>query len=389
MGAVLIVDDNSADRALFRTILTRAGYAVHEASRGRDTVARVKELRPHAIVLDVNLPDTDGHTVCRELKADIETAGVPVLMLTVRDNDADVLAGLEAGADDYVAKDSAPEIVLARVRRLIQFRRLASVAVLNEQLVQVGRLLAGIVHEIRGPLAVIRGSAELMRLQAPANDPSQQWVEPILRSAKLLQVRLEHLMATVRSGSSILEVADPGPIVTEATELFTRGTDPRGAKVTVVCTSDERLPKVKIDCGRLIQVLLSLLGNAHEAIVQSGIGSRVLIHIGSVNVDGSDWLTISVTDNGPGIPEDYLERIFEPFFTTKESGTGYGLYLASEILKEMKGRLTVSNGPEGGACFTIWLPASAEESPSALGTSTRSETVISSSGLKLPGVPAE
>ena len=190
-----------------------------------------------AIVLDVNLPDTDGHTVCRELKADVETAGVPVLMLTVRDNDADVLAGLEAGADDYVAKDSAPEIVLARVRRLIQFRRLAAVAVLNEQLVQVGRLLAGIVHEIRGPLAVIRGSAELMRLQAAPNDPSLQWVEPILRSAKLLQVRLEHLMATVRSGSSILEIADLDPIVNEATELFTRGTDPRGAKVIMPPTN--------------------------------------------------------------------------------------------------------------------------------------------------------
>lgn len=356
MGAVLIVDDSSADRALFRTILSRAGYTVHEASRGRDAVARVKELRPHAIVLDVNLPDTDGHEVCRALKADIETAGVPVLMLTVRDNDADVIAGLDAGADDYVAKDSAPEIVLARVRRLIQFRRLATVAVLNEQLVQVGRLLAGIVHEIRGPLAVIRGSAELMRLQTPPSDPSLQWVEPILRNAKLLQVRLEHLMATVRSGSSVLENVDPAPLVTEAAELFTRGTDPRGTKVAVECCCDTNLPRVKIDPGRLIQVLLSLLGNAHEAIVQSGHGSRIKVQTGIVAEAGGDWLTIMVSDDGPGIPEEYLERIFEPFFTTKELGTGYGLYLASEILKEMKGRLTVCNGPEGGACFTVWLP---------------------------------
>ncbi len=374
MGAVLIVDDSSADRALFRTILTRAGYTVHEASRGKETVARVKELRPHAIVLDVNLPDTDGHAVCRALKADVETAGVPVLMLTVRDNDADVLAGLEAGADDYVAKDSAPEIVLARVRRLIQFRRLAMVAVLNEQLVQVGRLLAGIVHEIRGPLAVIRGSAELMRLQIPANDPSLQWVEPILRSAKLLQVRLEHLMATVRSGASILECVEPGPIVNEATELFTRGTDPRGTKVAVDCDCEDHLPPVKIDGGRLIQVLLSLLGNAHEAIVQSGRGSRVKVETRVLYEDGNAWVTISVSDNGPGIPETYLERIFEPFFTTKDSGTGYGLYLASEILKEMKGRLTVSNNSAGGACFTIWLPAATADDSSVRETSQRSGT---------------
>ncbi len=82
---------------------------------------------------------------------------MPVLMLTVRHDDTDVLAGLEAGADDYVAKDSAGAIVLGRVRRLIQFRQMTSMAMLDQQLMQVGRLLAGIVHEIRGPLAVIRG----------------------------------------------------------------------------------------------------------------------------------------------------------------------------------------------------------------------------------------
>ena len=109
MSAVLLVDDSPADRALFRTILTRAGYTVHEASRGLDAVAKARAIRPHAIVLDVNLPDLDGHEVCRALRADAEVCGVPVLMLTVRDNDADVLEGLEAGADDYVAKDSAAE----------------------------------------------------------------------------------------------------------------------------------------------------------------------------------------------------------------------------------------------------------------------------------------
>jgi signal transduction histidine kinase len=368
MNTVLIVDDSPSDRALFRTVLNRAGYSVHEASRGRDAVARAREVRPHVVVLDVNLPDANGQDVCRALKADPETCGVPVLMLTVRDNDADVIAGLEAGADDYVAKDSAPEIVLARIRRLIQFRQLATVAVLNEHLVQVGRLLAGIVHEIRGPLSVIRGSAELMRLQLAEGDEAHQWVDPILRSAQLLQIRLEHLMATVRGGPSAPQTVDPGPLVRESADLFLKGTDPRGSQVKVEAVCDERLPCVRVDAGRLIQVLLSLLGNAHEAITASHRGGRVRLRTTTASDQGREWVTIEVSDDGPGIPEPYLDRIFEPFFTTKETGSGYGLYMASEVLKEQNGRLTVRNSPEGGASFVVWLPAAAAMEPAAAAT---------------------
>ena len=166
MNDVLIVDDSAADRALFRNLLKRAGFTVHEAARGGEALAKVHELRPHVVILDVNLPDMDGHAVCRLLKADPRGAKIPVLMLTVRDDAADVLAGLEAGADDYVAKDAAGEVVLARVRRLVRYRQMADSSVLNEQLAQVGRLLAGIVHEIRGPLTVIRGHAELLKMRA-------------------------------------------------------------------------------------------------------------------------------------------------------------------------------------------------------------------------------
>ena len=164
-------------------------------------------------------------------------------MLTVRDNDHDVLAGLEAGADDYVAKDSPGEIFLARVRRLIQYRRMATAAVLNDHLVQVGRLLAGIVHEIRGPLAVIRGSAELMRMHLDPDDPNLQWVDPILRNAQLLQVRLEHLMATVRSGPMVLETLEIAPLVREAADLFRKGTDPRGSRVAMEARFEDRSPR--------------------------------------------------------------------------------------------------------------------------------------------------
>src|SRR5579859_7567502 len=152
MSAVLIVDDNAADRALLRTILGRAGYSNFEVAKGREAIQQAREVRPHVIILDVNLPDMCGLDVCRAVRADREIANIPVLMLSVRHDDTDVVAGLEVGADDYVVKDAAVEIILGRVRRLIEFRQMSSLAMLNQQLAQVGRLLTGIVHEIRGPL---------------------------------------------------------------------------------------------------------------------------------------------------------------------------------------------------------------------------------------------
>ncbi len=356
MSTVLLVDDSPADRALFRLILGRAGFLVHELSRGLDAVAKAREIRPHVVVLDVNLPDTDGHAVCRALRADPVCSSLPILMLTIKGHDEDVLAGLEAGADDYLGKDEANEIILARVHRLVQFRKLATVSVLNEQLAQVGRLVAGIVHEIRAPLSVIRGNAEMIAMEAEINAADCPWVEPILRSVKTLQVRLDHLMAAVRTGPSEPRAVDILPLLREAMNLFLKGTDPRRGSIAFDFEAEERLPIVRVDPGRLLQVVLNLLSNAHEAVLADRLEGRILVRVRSALEEDSTRVRVDVVDDGPGIEPLHLDRIFEPFFTTKESGTGYGLYLASEILREHGGRLTAENCQDRGACLSIWLP---------------------------------
>ncbi|MFO0890467.1 MAG: response regulator [Isosphaeraceae bacterium] len=356
-GVVLIVDDSADDRALLRTILVRAGYSVVEAERGSDALARAAEFRPHLIVLDLNLPDVDGLEVCRSIRADRQVANVPVLMLTVRHDDADVVAGLNAGADDYVPKDAAPELILARVERLIQYRQLAGLAMLNRQLVQVGRLLTGIIHEIRGPLSVIRGSAELLRLNLQPDQVELQWVDSILRGTQLLQVRLEHLMAAVRSGPAQVRPLDLCLLLREAIDLFVKGLPPLERGIRVHAAFDDSGVCVRADPGRMIQVLIDLLNNAHQAISAVRKSGRIELRVEQdPETVAEGWVRILVIDDGPGIPEIYLDRLFEPFFTTRDQGTGYGLYLAGEILKEQGGRLEACNDQGGGACFTIWLP---------------------------------
>jgi signal transduction histidine kinase len=360
----LIVDDNAADRALLRTILGRAGYSVYDVAKGRDAIQHTRDVRPHVIILDVNLPDMCGLDVCRAIRADREISNIPVLMLTVRHDDTDVVAGLEAGADDYVVKDAAGELILGRVRRLIEFRQMSSLAMLNQQLAQVGRLLTGIVHEIRGPLAVIRGNAELLRYKVDASKEEAEWVDSILRSSRLLQIRLDHLMATVRNRSAETELVELAALIREAVDLFVKGLRPGDRQIQIETAREPPVTRVRVDCGRFMQVLFSLVGNAHEAVSRTNRGGRITVHIGTTRIEGTPWVTVDVIDDGPGIPQTYIDRVFEPFFTTRQDGTGYGLYLASEILKEQGGRLTVRNNPDRGATFTIWLP---EADPNATG----------------------
>jgi len=347
----------AADRAILRNYLGREGYSVQEVSRGLDALSRIREVRPQVIVLDVNLPDTDGHSICRAVRADPDLMGIPILMLTIRHDDRDVLAGLKAGADDYVAKDSAKEIILARVRRLIKFRHLSSVSVLNQQLAQLGRLMAGIIHEIRSPLSVIRGSAELLRMNVGGEDPNSPWIDSILRGTQLLQIRLEHLMAAVRSGPPDIKPVELNELVRESVALFVKGLPLDERKVAIEIDAANTAPWVMADSGRLLQVLFNLMSNAREAIVSTKREGRIRLCTSSCELDGRMWGRIDVADDGPGIPESHRARVFEPFFTTKESGTGYGLYLAREILGEQSATIEARDVDGGGACFSISIPA--------------------------------
>lgn len=357
-ATVLTVDPSEADRTMLRAVLSGGGYAVHEAALVTtvEVVEAAKRIRPHLIVLGANLSDVDETALCKAVRAETCIAGTPILLLTAGQTDEFVLAGLNAGADDYILKDSAPELLLARVKRLIQYRRLSGLAILDRQLVQIGRLLAGIVHEIRGPLSVIRGSAELLRLTLQDRPDELQWVEAILRGSSLLQHRLEHLMGAVRSGPPQRASVELASLLTEAVDLFAKGLPRDHVRVQLEIGANGP-SRVLGDAGRLMQVVFDLLTNAQQATIAKGASGEIVLRTSGARDDRTEWVKLEIVDNGPGIPDVHLNRIFEPFFTTREGGSGYGLYLASEITREMGGRITAANNPDQGACFTIWLPA--------------------------------
>lgn len=117
-GHVLVVDDEEQILLLLKTILSVYGFTAHECPHAWEAVAHAKELRPDVIILDVAMPDIDGYEVCRQLKAQPETASIPVVMITALALDQDKRMAIEAGADCFILKPFDPRHVISEIERL-------------------------------------------------------------------------------------------------------------------------------------------------------------------------------------------------------------------------------------------------------------------------------
>jgi two-component system phosphate regulon response regulator PhoB len=120
---ILVVDDEEDILELVRYNLAKEGYLVETVASGEDALNIVRRRKPDLVLLDLMLPGLDGLEVCKKLKADSATAPIPIVMLTAKGEDADIVSGLELGADDYITKPFSPRVLTARVRAALRRRR--------------------------------------------------------------------------------------------------------------------------------------------------------------------------------------------------------------------------------------------------------------------------
>ena len=221
-------------------------------------------------------------------------------------------------------------------------RRAAEERVLEERrrLSTLGEMSAVLAHEIRNPLASLKGHAQLLAERTPPESPERGKVDRIVTEAHRLETLTTELLDFVRTGP-----LDIQPVGVE--DLLHKVVAEAGTDAVTLDTSGapERWP---IDAQRIGQVLHNLLRNAVEA---SPEGAPIEV---KVTLEG-EALTVAFLDQGEGIPEESLDRIFEPFFTTRTRGTGLGLAVARRIVELHGGSLTARNRPGGGAEFRLTL----------------------------------
>ena len=226
-----------------------------------------------------------------------------------------------------------------------------------ERLALVGQLAAGVAHEINNPLAFVNANlafvgVEVERLPEPGRSEVTQALHEAERGVERIQSIVRDLKVFARKDQEAPELCYLGDIVSDAV-LLARAS----ALVPLQCTIARGLPPVRAVARHLGQVLLNLLVNAADALEELPPGGERSVRL-EVYGDGGE-VCIRVDDSGPGLRPELRDRVFEPFFTTKPvgKGTGLGLALSREYVERYGGRILADNGPQGGARFTIRLPA--------------------------------
>jgi signal transduction histidine kinase len=224
----------------------------------------------------------------------------------------------------------------------------------SERLAALGQLTAGLAHEIRNPLAVIKGSAETLTRRLQSADPVTTEVAGYITSEVN---RLNTVVTRFLNFARPLKL-EKGP--TEIPPLLDRALKVAGerwpnAKVEVARQYSGDLPEMIVDADLCEQAFVNLVLNAYEAMNETG--GRLTLSVAAANYDGRRGAEVDIEDTGPGIPPELREQIFNPFFTTKKEGVGLGLSLVSKIVDDHRGWIRISSEPGKGACFRVFLPA--------------------------------
>lgn len=249
-----------------------------------------------------------------------------------------------------VARDLTPQVKLEAEREALRKRLTQS-----EKLAALGQFVAGIAHELNNPLQGVLGHLELLRTTGAFPKQLRSEIQTIYREADRAAKIVRNLLVFAGSRRLTRRGVSLNAVLHKVVAL--RAAACRAQDIEVVRHYDEKLPRVQSDPLLMHQAFLNIVMNAEQAIAATGKPGR--IEITTSRARSGDKIITTVHDTGAGIPADTLPRIFEPFYTTKEvgKGTGLGLAIAYGIIQEHGGQIVASNHPDGGALFTVELPA--------------------------------
>jgi len=376
---VLIADDEPDMRRFLKSELDK-DYDILEAADGVQALEKAESFLPDIILLDMMMPEMDGLEVCRELRDREATVNIPVILLTARADEETKFDALQKGANDFLAKPFSSTELQARIKNLIeshdyqrklskqnkalttsidQIKETEMQLVQSEKLASLGRMSAGIIHEINNPLNFTLTGLFALRSKGKQLAPEQRGeYEDILNDVEEGIKRVRNIVSDLRTfthpGGGTGEPVDVGDAV-NASLRFLSGEWRDKVKIEQHVSPDQI---AWANRNKLIHVLVNLLQNAIDALSEKKFDEGVKPTIVIEGRTEGDRSLIIVRDNGPGIDPKVVDKIFDPFFTTKEVGKGMGLGLSIcyRIVQGYGGQISVKSEPGKFCEFTLDFP---------------------------------
>jgi signal transduction histidine kinase len=392
---VLVIDDEEAARFGISKALEREGHQVELACDGQEALRKIRDFQPQSVISDINMPNMDGITLLKEVSR--SGSSPPVILITAHGSEAIAIQALRAGAYDYLLKPFDIEELRLVVRNALEKQRLLeenrhyyrelentlrelkrtqTERIQAEKMASLGRLVAGIAHEVNSPLGALASAIDTFErafervrslLQSQEREvlpPRPEDTEKMLRVlAEAFRVardgchRMDSMVKTMRRFANL----DQSPLRMVTIAECIEGTlallrHEIREEITLIKDFDVT---TEVECFpmELNQVFMNLLINSVQAIPGHGE-----IRIRTWQESGQAFVCIS--DTGQGIPAEHLEKIFDPGFTTKGVGvgTGMGLPICLKIMELHRGKILVESQPGKGSAFTLQLPIKREDS---------------------------
>lgn len=365
---ILVVDDTEDNLDLLEFALKRKPVRMLRATSGMECLALAAERQPDLILLDIQMPEMNGFETLKRLRANPATVKIPVVFLTAQRKDVDSIAtGLALGAEQYLTKPIDTDELLVRTKMLIDLKRAEAELERTK-----ADFMAMLVHDLRSPLIGVKSVIELLQDNGKGtilNDDHFELLNAAHASAKKLLELISDFLDLSKyeagtipfEGSTVPIARFVDPVLSQMDIQFRQ----RNVKLVNMIQGD--LPDVFVDPAKTEQVVMNLLSNALKFTKSGGtITLEARPQTAEVTTasgqKAKQYVRISITDNGVGIPSEELSSLFERYKQTssaritKQKGTGLGLVICKRIVEAQGGSVTAKSEPGKRTTFSFTLP---------------------------------
>ena len=361
---ILIVDDVMSNVLLLKVLLTNEKFQIATASNGRQALDQVIKEKPDLVLLDVMMPDMSGFEVSQQLKANPETAEIPIIFLTALNSTADIVKGFQVGGNDFISKPFNKEELIIRVTHqisLIAAKRIivAQTEELRKTIIGRDKLYSVIAHDLRSPMGSIKMVLNMLILNLPSDTIGPEMYELLTMANQTTEdvfSLLDNLLKWTKSQIGKLKVVYQDIDMVEVTEgvieIFSMVAELK--KISIRLETPSKL-EVYADIDMIKTVIRNLLSNA---IKFSNEETEILVTV----QEQEGMAVVSVKDSGCGIDEENQKKLlhtdthFSTFGTNNEEGSGLGLLLCQDFVIKNGGRLWFTSAKGEGSTNTFSIP---------------------------------